>query len=391
MKKQQENIIRDIQSKVPSFTQRLSQKYTQLQQASTIASQQGTDQQIAVLEQYLNIFTDLDAEFEKYFNEFESVGRLQRLVEKDPNEIIRDFGDMVESSLRVDFNVKNSFNNYCPQRLHSFQWNQRHAHIFKVKTGQFEKRSVEMDLEIPLYSRSIAIETGIIYLIGGFIKRANKYLNDCYRYDELFNRMEKRSSMHYAHADHALCAIESFIYVVGTFVNNKVYPYCERYDCQKDKWKVIAPLNVPRSGVALCSFKNQYLFAFGGRVDQKSIVDVIEVYDIKKNAWQEITGAACDKSKWIPGYMSLAYQITDKEIMIFGGKSALTFQIFDGVFVFDIEKLEVFERGTLVNPCSFMNTPLVFNHTLYAYGNDVFVHKYSIPEQKWTCVPKQFL
>lgn len=113
--------------------------------------------------------------------------------------------------------------------------------------------------------------------------------------------------MKYAHADHSLCAIESFIYVVGTFVNNKVYGISERYDVQKDKWKLIAPLNIPRSGVALCSFKNQYLFAFGGRVDQKRIVDVIEVYDIKRNSWQEIPSSLCDKTKWIPGYMSLAY------------------------------------------------------------------------------------
>jgi hypothetical protein len=92
-------------------------------------------------------------------------------------------------------------------------------------------------------------------------------LNECYRFDELFNKLEKKSDMFYPHADHSLCAIESFIYVVGTFVNNQVYPFCERYDSQKDKWKMIAPLRVPRSGVALCSFKNQYLFAFGGRVD----------------------------------------------------------------------------------------------------------------------------
>lgn len=44
-------------------------------------------------------------------------------------------------------------------------------------------------------------------------------------------------------------------------------------------------MTVPRTGAALCSFKNQYLFSFGGRIDQKNIVDVIEVYDIKKNAW----------------------------------------------------------------------------------------------------------
>jgi hypothetical protein len=91
--------------------------------------------------------------------------------------------------------------------------------------------------------------------------------------------------MQYARADHSLCAIEGFIYVVGSFVNNHVYGWCERYDTQKDKWKTIAPLGIARSGVALCSFKNRYIFAFGGRVDQKNIVDVIEVYDIKRNVW----------------------------------------------------------------------------------------------------------
>lgn len=91
--------------------------------------------------------------------------------------------------------------------------------------------------------------------------------------------------MIYPHADHSLCSIEGFIYVVGTYVNNQVYGYCERYDTQKDKWKEIARLNVPRSGVALCAFKNKYVFAFGGRIDQCNIVDVIEAYDIQRNVW----------------------------------------------------------------------------------------------------------
>mmetsp|Transcript_16458 Transcript_16458/g.11624 ORF Transcript_16458/g.11624 Transcript_16458/m.11624 type:complete len:85 (-) Transcript_16458:664-918(-) len=84
-------------------------------------------------------------------------------------------------------------------------------------------------------------------------------------------------------------------------------------------------MRVPRTGVALCSFKNQYLFAFGGRVDQKRIVDTIEVYDIKRDVWQEIAAPLADKTKWVASYMGLAYQITDNEIMIFGGKSAITF------------------------------------------------------------------
>lgn len=88
--------------------------------------------------------------------------------------------------------------------------------------------------------------------------------------------------------------------------------------------------------------------------------------------------------------MSLAYQVTDNEILIFGGKSAVTFQIFAGVFVLDVKKMQIREKGKLVNPCSFMNTPLVFGGHMYAFGNDIYIHKYNIAEQKWSCIPKQF-
>jgi hypothetical protein len=61
--------------------------------------------------------------------------------------------------------------------------------VFKIKTGQFERRPVTMQNEVPLYSRSIAIETGTIYLTGGYFKGANMYLKSCYRYDELFGTL----------------------------------------------------------------------------------------------------------------------------------------------------------------------------------------------------------
>jgi len=52
---------------------------------------------------------DLDTQFEKYFNEFENVSKLQRLLDKEGGEIIKDFESLIESNLRVDYNVKNSF------------------------------------------------------------------------------------------------------------------------------------------------------------------------------------------------------------------------------------------------------------------------------------------
>jgi hypothetical protein len=42
--------------------------------------------------------------------------------------------------------------------------------------------------------------------------------------------------------------------------------------------------------------------------------------------------------------------------------------------------MEIKEQGKLVNPCSFMNTPLVFKGTLYAFGHDIYIHKYNIAE-----------
>ena len=57
----------------------------------------------------MEIFNELDAEYEKYFNDYESVSKLKRLLDKDPNEIVREFNTLVESNLRVDFNTKNSF------------------------------------------------------------------------------------------------------------------------------------------------------------------------------------------------------------------------------------------------------------------------------------------
>ena len=72
--------------------------------------------------------------------------------------------------------------------------------------------------------------------------------------------------------------------------------------------------------------------------------------------------------------------------MIFGGKD--TSQICDKCFIFDVEKMQIYSQGSLVNPSSFINTPLVFNGSLYAYGDDNFVHKYDIAEQKWSIILK---
>ena len=74
----------------------------------------GADELITTLKHYNNIFVELDAEYEKYFNDYEKMSKLQRLLDKDANEIVEDFVDLVERNLRVDFNIKNSFGPHLP-------------------------------------------------------------------------------------------------------------------------------------------------------------------------------------------------------------------------------------------------------------------------------------
>lgn len=80
-----------------------------MQEATANADQKPKAELLETLRHYMKVFLDLDAEFEKFFNEFENVSKLKRLYDKDQNEIIRDFENLVETSLRVDYNVKNSF------------------------------------------------------------------------------------------------------------------------------------------------------------------------------------------------------------------------------------------------------------------------------------------
>ena len=161
---------------------------------------------------------------------------------------------------------------------------------------------------------------------------------------------------------------------------------CERYDVYKNKWMPIASLNVGRAGVGLCSVDNAYLYAFGGRNEQRVILPVIEVYSIAKDTWVEVDYA--EKSPWIPCYMSLAHQISSNKILVFGGKSAKTQLVSKESYIFDIESGEFEDGPALRNPSSFMNAIISWKDHLYVFGNDVYIHRFSLIDQSWSIKDK---
>lgn len=82
--------------------------------------------------------------------------------------------------------------------------------------------------------------------------------------------------------------------------------------------------------------------------------------------------------------MGLAHQITENEIMIFGGKSAKTQMVSRESYIYNVETGEFRDGPPLRNPSSFMNSVICYDNHLYVYGNDVYIHRFSLIDQTWS-------
>lgn len=145
-------------------------------------------------------------------------------------------------------------------------------------------------------------------------------------------------------------------------------------------------MNVGRAGAGLCSFDNKYLYAFGGRNGRRNVLSAIECYSVDKDIWRKVDYA--QKENWIPCYMSLAHQISESEILVFGGKSAKTQLVSRESYVFNVETGEFKDGPPLRNPSSFMNAIICHEDHLYVFGNDVYIHRFSLIDQNWSIKDK---
>ena len=102
--------------------------------------------------------------------------------------------------------------------------------------------------------------------------------------------------------------------------------------------------------------------------------------------WKEIEYA--EKDNWIPCYMSLAHQISEKEILVFGGKSAQTQLVSKESYIYNTETGIFSDGPPLRNPSSFMNSIISWKDHLYVFGNDVYIHRFSLIDQSWSIKDK---
>lgn len=113
-----------------------------------------------------------------------------------------------------------------------------------------------------------------------------------------------------------------FFYVAGgrsTLLANAVLPNLERYDPVTDTWTTLAPMTVPRAAAAIAVWDNA-LYVFGGHTDTPPccgpcgnvVTSVVERYDIDKGVWTAVAPMPIPRA-------GLAVRTVGSKIYVFGG------------------------------------------------------------------------
>ena len=147
-------------------------------------------------------------------------------------------------------------------------------------------------------------------------------VNKCWEYNSQTNKLEDRQDMCEPRSEHAVVYVAHLdrIYVLGGNDRRNFLSKCEYYEPSEDMWTPIASMDVPRDQFAACLFDERYIYTFSGRIkfNPKEVANVIEMYDIDFDKWQNIRMK--QKCPFVKSHSSMAWQLGESQsICIFGG------------------------------------------------------------------------
>ncbi|CAD7682381.1 unnamed protein product [Nyctereutes procyonoides] len=128
-----------------------------------------------------------------------------------------------------------------------------------------------------------------LYAIGG--RDGSSCLRSMEYFDPHTNKWSLCASMSKRRGGVGVAAYNGFLYVAGGH-DAPVSTHCsrlsgcvERYDPKNNSWSTVAPLSVPRDGVAVCSLGDK-LYVVGG-YDGHTYLNTVESYDVQNDEWKE--------------------------------------------------------------------------------------------------------
>lgn len=153
--------------------------------------------------------------------------------------------------------------------------------------------------------------------------------------------------MKYARHGHSVCCLnDKFLIVTGSRCEeDEAFKRCEQYNIDLDLWFEVPNLNVGRHYHSSCTFAERFVFVFCGIAQSgKRYCNSIEKYDSqhRQDSWTVINVPA---SRFAERQGAGVVQITDKEIVIFGGFSG---RFLRDCSIFDAQQNEM--RKAAVQP-----------------------------------------
>lgn len=203
---------------------------------------------------------------------------------------------------------------------------------------------------------------------------------------------DKLASMNIPRANHSMEAVsDKRLYVVGGTNSGGNISSCEEYDIANNKWRNIAPLNEEKKWVALSLHKDQYLYVFGGHINEKIIgselIERLDVSEPSTKPWEiikVISGLDLFKGTCLSGAIS----VSDDCILLFGGVS--NGKLTNASVAFDPIKNVMIQRSPLAKNDSFFRTKYGAKDDKFAIvgSRDGTLHVYDIKTDKWNFTSK---
>jgi len=252
----------------------------------------------------------------------------------------------------------------------------------------FEKHELNINFTIPRHHRSIITSTGEVIMIGGLCEDQGgidnqpkiTFLNKCHILDLENMTLVAIDSMSVPRAATSVLLTSFGIVVAGGITHNcEVTSSCEMYIFDKRTWVELADMNQATMHSTLCYVKDRFVVKIGGKVDEVTMINDIEVLDLESNSWHYL-----ELSTGLPKIpvSAGALEISDDSILIFGGNYETNSDKSDEIFLVKISEegaIESFSKVAfnLPQPDSF------FNQQGIIHGERIFaLQNVSNPENK---------
>ena len=267
-----------------------------------------------------------------------------------------------------------------------YKVSRQHRTIAKYSIHTFTLNWLQFNKFTPPYNSSIVEYKGLVYIIGGsFVEgtpKDSKAFSDIVtEIDPMLNSTRIRGKLLTRRMCFgAVVSNNGHIYIAGGYNHTKQIDECEIFSLPKGTSIELPPLIDKKSNCALCLIKERYLYCIGGYTIENESVS-IDRLDLEVKKWERIINKSNDL--WQATQNAGAVATTQKEILIFGGKSG------DGTIndaiIFTTDDYSFRKVGSMQDCDTFLACrPLLYKGHLYTFGcHEDNLHIYNLKEETW--------